>query len=384
MKIAFVYDAVYPWIKGGAEKRIYELGKRMARMGHEVHLFGIKWWDGPDMIKYEGMTLHGVCAGMELYVKGRRSIIEALIFATGLFTHLFREKFDIIDVSAFPYFPCFTVKLISILKKSPMIITWHEVWGDYWFEYLGAGGVFGKVVEYLVSKLVSLHFAVSAMTGKNLGILGVRCKNIRILPNGIDSRLIAKIAPSEEACDVIFAGRLIKEKNIDMLLEAISIVRKSMPDIKCHVIGEGPEKERLMRSAAELGILSNVRFSGFMEYDKMISRIKSTKVLALPSGREGFGIIVIEAFACGVPVVTVRDGKNAASMLVGKETGLVVDADAWELSVAILKLVEDSDLREKMARSAIETSRNYDWDNIIRRVLLLYENVITSHKLQEI
>jgi len=59
MRIAFVYDAVYPWVKGGAEKRIYELGKRLASMGHEVHVFGVKWWDGASMIENEAWYCTG-------------------------------------------------------------------------------------------------------------------------------------------------------------------------------------------------------------------------------------------------------------------------------------------------------------------------------------
>lgn len=144
MKIAFVYDAVYPWVKGGAEKRIYELGRRLAERGHDVHLFGVKWWDGPGKLQYEGMTLHGVCAPMELYVNGRRSITEAILFALRLFPYLVREKFDLIDASAFPYFSCFSVKLVSIIRRTPVVITWHEVWGDYWYEYLGWRGFFGS------------------------------------------------------------------------------------------------------------------------------------------------------------------------------------------------------------------------------------------------
>ena len=61
MRIAFVYDAVYPWVKGGAEMRIHELGKRLLDRGHEVHIYGIKWWEGEDTFEYEGMILHGVC-----------------------------------------------------------------------------------------------------------------------------------------------------------------------------------------------------------------------------------------------------------------------------------------------------------------------------------
>ena len=81
MKIAYVYDAVYPWVKGGAEKRVYELSRRLADRGHEVHCFGIKWWKGDSVIQRDGVFLHGICESRNLYSGDRRSMREALVFA---------------------------------------------------------------------------------------------------------------------------------------------------------------------------------------------------------------------------------------------------------------------------------------------------------------
>ena len=143
MKIAFVYDAVYPWVKGGAEMRIHELGRRLSARGHDVHLFGIKWWEGGDVIEYEGMTLHGVWA-RELYVAGKRSISEALVFSVKLFPSLIKEKFDLIDVSVFPYFSCFTVKLVSVLKRSPGSVHMARGLGRLLVRIYGKGRLFRK------------------------------------------------------------------------------------------------------------------------------------------------------------------------------------------------------------------------------------------------
>jgi glycosyltransferase involved in cell wall biosynthesis len=376
MKIAFVYDAVYPWVKGGAEKRIYELGRRLAGQGNEVHVFGVKWWEGSEIIEHEGMVLHGVCAPMELYVNGRRSISEAIIFSLKLLPHLSRERFDIIDASAFPYFPCFTVKLVSILKRTRMVVTWHEVWDDYWYEYIGWRGFFGKLIEQVVSKLASNSIAVSGVTKNNLESVGVESEKIRTIPNGIDTERIERIIPSSGRCDILFAGRLIKEKNVDMLLEAVYHLRKTIPDIKCHIIGDGPEKEQLTRLAGERGLLDNVKFFGFMEYDEIIACMKSSKSLVLPSRREGFGMVVIEAFACGVPVVTIRDRRNAAALLVSEEMGFVANPDARELCDAIRKIITDDVLRKKMSVSVREAAQGYDWDGRVRELTSLYEELI--------
>lgn len=376
MKIAFVYDAVYPWVKGGAEKRIYELGRRLAGQGNEVHVFGIKWWEGCEIIEHEGMLLHGVCAPMELYVNGRRSISEAIIFSLKLLPNLSGERFDMIDASAFPYFPCFIVKLISILKRTPVVVTWHEVWGNYWYEYIGWRGFFGKLIEHLVSKLSSDSIAVSAATKNNLESIGVKSERIHIIPNGIDIERIERITPSSDGCDILFAGRLIKEKNVDMLLQAVNHLRKTVPDIKCHIIGNGPERERLIGLAGEHGLLGNVKFFGFMKYDEIISCMKSSKLLVLPSSREGFGMVVIEAFACGIPVITVKNQRNAASMLVSEGTGFVVNLDARELSRAILTIITDSALHKKMSSAALDASQSYDWDKMVSELTHLYRELI--------
>jgi len=378
LKIAFVYDAVYPWIKGGAEKRIYEIGTRLAASGDEVHLFGIKWWDGEDVIEYDGMVLHGVCPAQELYVNGRRSIREALVFSLKLVWHLSREKFDVIDVSVFPYFSCFSVKFVSVFRSTPVVFTWHEVWDDHWYEYMGRLGFFGKLVERMVLVLSSNIVAVSEMTKKDLQSLGQHGKNIHLIPNGVDQNKISAVAPSDEACDVLFAGRLIREKNVDVLLEAVALVRDDVPDVKCCIIGTGPEKEQLLELAASCELLDdgNVRFSGFMEYDEMIARMKSSKVLVLPSSREGFGIVVVEAFACGVPVITVAEAHNAAAELVDEVCGFVVELDAHAIAGAVRELLGDEELRCRMGKAAVEAGRGYEWGGIVHDLRELYGELI--------
>jgi len=376
MKIAFVYDAVYPWIKGGAEKRIYEIGKRLAQKGNDVHLFGVKWWDGADVIRNDGMTLHGVCAPMELYVNGRRSFHEAVIYSTALLPHLVKENFDIIDASVFPYFSCITVKMVSTCRRIPVVMTWHEIWGDYWYEYLGKSGFIGKLVEWMIARISNNSIAVSELTKKGLVTLGVNNTNIHLVANGIDLKKIAQIRPSIHNCDIIFIGRFIKEKNLDMLIEAVYLIRKKMPDIKCHIIGDGPEKKSLLAHVSGSGLKSNIRFFGFREYDDVIAMLKSSKVLVPPSTREGFGIVVLEAFACGIPVVTIKSSRNAAIELVDDYTGFIVNPDARELSESIYRLIIDDILRNKMSLSAISKAQEYDWDKITEQLLIIYNGLI--------
>ncbi len=387
MKIAFVYDAVYPWVKGGAEMRIHELGKRLAARGNEVHLFGIKWWEGEDIIGYEGMTLHGVCEARDLYVDGKRSISEAIVFSLKLFPGLRKEKFDLIDVSVFPYFSCFTVKAVSVLSKTPAVFTWHEVWDGYWSEYLGRWkGVFGQMVEKAVAKISGNNIAVSDWTKNRLETLGVPGEEIAVVPNGIDLKRISEIGPEggwisadpeRKLYDIIFAGRLIKEKNVDVLLRAVSLLKADFPGIRGCIVGDGPEKEALVRIADELGVRGHVDFAGFQEYEALIAKIKASKALVLPSSREGFGMVVIEAFACGVPVVTVREKYNAAQGLVDDGVdGFVVEPGERGLAEGVREVLEDGSYYEVMVVSAFKKAEKYEWDMIFANLLHVYESFL--------
>src|SRR5690348_18451910 len=101
-KIAFVYDAIYPYVKGGGERRYYELAKRLAAKGYDVHLYGMKFWEGPNVMREGGLTLHGLCHARPLYTKsGRRSITQAVWFGLASLK-LLGARFDVIDCCGFP------------------------------------------------------------------------------------------------------------------------------------------------------------------------------------------------------------------------------------------------------------------------------------------
>jgi len=375
--------------------RNHELGKRLSAGRHEVHIFGVKWWEGEDIIEYENMTLHGVCKARNLYVNGRRSISEALVFAINLFPELRREKFDLIDVSVFPYFSCFTVKAVSVLKKSPAVYTWHEVWDDYWYEYMGKAGFFGKVIEKAVSKISDKNIAVSDWTKKRLETLGVPEEKITVIPNGIDLKWISEIESEGgltstgldgKIYDFIFAGRLIKEKNVDVLLKAVALLKVDFPDIRCCIVGDGPEKTALLELAKNMEVCGNVEFAGFQEYRALIGKIKASKVLVLPSSREGFGMVVIEAFACGVPVVTVRKRYNAAQGLVDDGVdGFVVELGDREIAAGIEKVIKEKGIEniikeeayyKRLSGMSLYKAVEYNWDEIVGKICSVYEDRI--------
>ncbi len=377
MKIAFIYDAVYPWVKGGAEKRVYELAKRLAQRGHEVHWYSMGYWwpeNGETDIVMEDIHLHGVCKPIELYSEDRRSIRGPLIFSIKLLMPLMKDNYDIVDCQGFPFFPCFTAKIHSFLGRSNLIITLHEVWDDYWYTYLGKAGIFGKIVERSMLGVTDNFITVSKKTQKDL-LRIKKTENSVIIPNGIDFNHITEIKPSNKKSNVIFAGRLIKEKNVDVLINAIDYVRKKIPDIKCLIVGNGPERVKLEQLVKDLQLKDNIYFKGFMEdYDDLIGYIKSSDVFVLPSTREGFGIVVLEANACGIPVVVVDHEMNAAVDLVNNGVnGYKANLKSEDIADKIIQTLE---IKGTLSGKCIEMSKPYDWNTIVDSLEKVYMKII--------
>ncbi len=366
MKIAYIYDAVYPWVKGGAEKRIYELSRRLTVRGHEVHCYGMKWWPGERDILNDGVHLHGICRPMPLYAGGRRSMKQAAYFAARALA--INADCDVIDCQNFPYLSCFSARLLCGLKGGEFFITWHEVWGDYWYEYLGRKGIFGRLIEKAAARLAENNIAVSERTRRDLERLGVR--GAQVVPNGIDWQGIEKIKASEKGSDLVYVGRLVGHKNVDLLIRALGIVRRQVPDVRVIVIGDGPEMERLAALVSELGLKKNVEFTGFLEnYDDALALMKSSQVFVSPSTREGFGMAALEANACGLPVVTVNHRMNAVCDLVTAETGIACEPSEVALAEAMIRALQECDgMREKCR----EQASRYDWDEICNQVESIY------------
>lgn len=368
MKVAYIYDALYPWVKGGAEKRVHELSRRLAGRGHEVHCFGIKWWKGDSVMERDGVFLHGICDPRSLYSGDRRSIEEALAFAWKVLVSL-KGDYDLIDCQEFPYIPCFSARLVSIYSRSDLFITWHEIWGDYWYEYLGKKGFIGRYIESAASKLTDKNIAVSEMTKRELVHMGV--EGVKVVPNGLDFKRIERIKAWDTDSDIVYTGRLIKHKNLELLIRALQFVKREVPDISTTIIGDGPDAARMKRLARELRLENNIKFTGFLEnYDEAIARMKSAKVFVMPSTREGFGMAALDASACGLPLVTVNHRMNAVTDLVTEGTGLVCEPTSDELSKAIIRILDKS---SAMRTSCIELARGYDWDRISEVIEKVYE-----------
>ncbi|ASJ02085.1 glycosyl transferase family 1 [Thermococcus profundus] len=354
LRIAFVYDVIYPWVKGGVEKRIHELAIRLARK-HEVHIYGYKHWEGGSYLERGGVVYHGLVRPGTLYLAGKRSPFPMLSLATALRKRLPElGEYDVVDVQNLFYPGAF------VLRKLPnAVLTWHEFWGSYWFRYFGPLGAAGFATENLL-RPYKVHLSVSWKTQLDLLKAGV---SSRVVPNGVDIKRIKRIKPAELRSDFIFVGRLMRDKNLELALGAVSTLREDFPDVVFTVVGDGPERDRLEAISRRLGLSGNVVFTGRLEgWEEVISLLKASKVFAFPSLREGFGMAVLEAMAVGVPPVVLNSPMNGAKFLVDEKSGLVLGEDKFANGLGLL--LSDEGLRKKLGRNARRKAEGFDWGEI--------------------
>jgi glycosyltransferase involved in cell wall biosynthesis len=380
MKIAFVYDALYPFTKGGGEKRYYELAKRLASR-HEVHLVSWQYWSSGPRLQGDGVWYHGVGRPKPFYGQdGRRTISEGVAFASQLLRSFPNERFDIIDCSSIPYFPTFSCRVIARSKHIPLVVTWHEFWDDYWLSYLGWRGHLARLVERASAHVADVPVAVSPFTARRLARTVLADRYLPVVPNGIDYALIEGIPPQGAESDIIFVGRLLKHKNVHTLVKAVRLLTHEFPRLHCIVVGEGPEREALMAYSRRLGLAENVTFTGYVaDHDELFGLMKRSKVFVLPSRREGFGICVVEAQACGLPAVIVDAPDSAAPALIEEgETGVVCRDDAYSLASALARLLADPILLTTMTERTRALAAQQDWSDIAQRMELLYEQALRA------
>lgn len=375
MNIAFVSNVVYPFVAGGAQKRIHEIGTRLVQMGHDVTVYGRRFWNGPAEITHSGMTLRAVSPARELYADERRSIPEAIEFSIALLRPLaaHSNEHDVVVASVFPYFSVLASKAATVFRDLPLVTTWHEVWGTYWRSYLGRLAPFGKAVERLTATVPQQPVAVSNVTADRLARLGPPREDITVIPNGIDVASIRTTAPARDGFDVLFVGRLIAEKNADVLLEAFDRVGDDR-DVTLGVIGDGPERTRLQARARHLSVTDRVSFLGFLdEYDDVLAQMRAASVFAAPSTREGFGITFLEAMAAGCTVVAAEHPNSAASEVVG-DAGFLAEPTVDGITDVLERALDG----QRPPEDPTETARDYDWDLVAERAERTYRNAIEN------
>jgi L-malate glycosyltransferase len=375
VKIAIVHDGLYPYFKGGIERRNYELATRLSAR-HEVHYITWRHWGAASSAPHEGFTVHGVGAPRPFYGEdGKRTVGEAAAFALRLLPELRKERYDVIDCSATPYLALYSCWLAARATRTPLIATWHEFWGDHWKAYLPRRPVVARIAQRIEAgarPLGDIHVAVSPFTARRLGV-GPGGITARVVGNGVSLDAIKRVSTARQRSDIVFVGRLIEDKKVDLLLQAVHRLLGEFPGLRCTIVGDGPEREHLERLAASLSRGAHVRFTGPMDDAQTFGLMKAAKILALPSIREGFGITVIEAQASGCVPVVVRGPHTAAPDLVRDGVdGLVCDPTAVSLAASLAMLLRDPARLASMKAQGKRSAAKSDWDQVAVQMEDLY------------
>lgn len=374
MRIALVYDALYPDAKGGVEKRVWELASRLAAQGHDVHLLVPKSWAGADRITHDGVTLRGVSPRRDLYTRGgRRAILPAIGHAVGVFRLLRRERFDVVDCQIPAHLAAIAARAGCRGSTTNLLITWHEAWDHDWIEEMGLLGHVGRLVERLVARLPARHLAVSNQTASTLARIGGDVA--AVVPPGVDLRGLHLDGESAaEGCDVLFVGRLVPTKNLGLLIDSVADLVAGGLAPRVRIVGDGPARREWESQARRLGLEDQIEFLGALDrWVDVIAAVDSATVVALPSLREGYGMIALEAAACGVPVVTVDHRRNATRHVVEHGvTGLCVPPDPGSFGTALRALLEDDTLRSRLGQAARRKAESSDWETVVATTRNLY------------
>lgn len=261
-------------------------------------------------------------------------------------------------------------------SRPSMRIISCEYFGPYWSRYKGpALALAYRAIERFCAQIGRV-IAVSPLTAGRLAAArrGNGRTPIPIIPSGVWLRDIQKAAcaPAPDAPPLLYAGRLIPEKRVDLLLQAVARLDQALPRanrVLLGIVGDGPDRPRLEAMAASLGIADRVSFYGRIPDIVDVWRLLAgARVAVQPSAREGFGLFPLEAIALGRPVVTCEAENNAVGAIVrnGVE-GLCTIASPEALAAGLASLLGDSALWSRMSKAASHRAISYDWRTIAER-----------------
>jgi glycosyltransferase involved in cell wall biosynthesis len=380
MRVCLVYDCLFPHTVGGAERWYRNLGERLAADGHEVTYLTLRQWDRGVDPGVEGVDVRVVGPRMALYVSdasGRRRILPPLVFGLGVLWHLLLHgrRYDAVHLASFPYFSLLAAAVARPLGRYAIVVDWHEVWSRaYWQAYLGRiGGAVGAVVQRLCARVPQRAFCFSRLHAGRL-----RGEGLRGEPTVLTGEYAGPLAtphPAPARPVVVFAGRHIPEKRVPALLPAMARVREAAPELRAEIFGDGPERERVLTEIERLGLGDVVEAPGFVEHARVEEALRTGLCMVLPSSREGYGLVVVEAAGRGTPSVVVAGEDNAAVELVDEgENGFVAaSASPEDLAAAILRAWEAGPaLREATAAWFGRNAERLSLEHSLETVLAAY------------
>ena len=376
MRVCLVYDCLFPHTVGGAERWYRGVAERLAAEGHEVTYLTLRQWDRGASAGVPGVRVVTAGPRLALYTRsGRRRILPPLVFGAGVLVHLARRgrRYDVVHTASFPYFSLLAAGFLRRWGRYRLVVDWLELWTrSYWQDYLGRlGGWIGWRVQRACVRVPQRAFCLSELHAARLREEGLRSE-VTVL-RGIYSapQPDAQVEPYVDPGPVVFAGRHIAEKRVPSLIPALA----RLPDLRAEIYGDGPEREQVLSLIRAHDLEGRVSAPGFVPHEQVDAALRRALCLVLPSRREGYGLVVVEACAAGTPAVVVADPDNAATELIEEGVnGFVAASDSPEdLAAAIVRVREGgAALRASTAEWYRANARRLSLEDSLERVAEAY------------
>ena len=358
VRVVVVSDSMLPWNYGGKEERLRHFQNaylKTPKSDFEVLYATMKWWN-----KNPPENHIAISKFRPMYHNERRSIYQAVFFAFSCLK-IIRLRPDIIEADQIPILQLYVIKLVAKVTKSSFSVTWHEVWSEEeWKKYLGRLGWLASKLETYALKLPDQFIAVSVPTRSKLIHAGVAEGKIDLIEPDIDRLAITRSTTKLPAADLLFAGRMIANKNLDLVIKAMAILATKSVYVTAAVVGDGPELSNLINLAKELRVRNQITFHGFLSNSEDVwGLMKKCGVFISPSTREGFGFSVMEAHFAGARLVIAEHPNNAATYYLKglEDVTLVKESSAEAYAEAITALMPI--LRSVKKSIEVDTSSIY-------------------------
>jgi glycosyltransferase involved in cell wall biosynthesis len=358
---------------GGAEVHLQEILKRIARAGHQITLLcsgfpGTKHTEKSD--------------GIRIIRKGSRYNFN--LVAPFAFKALLKgQKWDIVieDINKIPFYT-------PLYHRLPLLVVIPHLFADTVFKEINP--ILGFYIYLSEKPIPNIYkgfkfMVISESTKEDLVVRGIPKEDIFVIKCGID-QVLYRVDPQIKkytAPTVIYLGRLKKYKSIDHLLTGFSLLIHKIPDARLMIVGDGDYKGYLMDIARKLNLENKVEFTGFVDKQEKVKRLRKSWVAVYPSLKEGWGLTNIEANACGTPVIASSVPGLKDSVIDGK-TGLLFEyGNVQELSQCMIKILSDTDYRENLIRGGLSWARHFNWDETAKKTLVLMEDIIREGNMSK-
>ncbi len=333
---------------GGAELFTHEVAKRLVAMGNQVEWFSASF---PNAAAEEDLD------GVHIVRAGRQWTVHLHAFRR--YNRQIRSRFDLVvdEVNTIPFFtPLWAHVPIAML----IFQLAREVW---WYESPFPINLLGFLVEPLYLRLYRRTPAIteSESTRADLKRLGFS-RAINVVPVGVDHRSDI-VDPKHKPPAFLYVGRLAPSKRISDIVLAFHVFRQIVPLARLWLVGDGPPRyvQKLRRLVDDAGLSSAVDFLGRVPRAEKSLRMVEAYALLMASVREGWGLVVSEAGACGTPTVA-YDVPGLRDSVRHQETGLLVVPTYRALAAGMLRMWQDQDLYRKLATGGAKWSETLSYD----------------------